>query len=63
MHAGPKTRPACCAALQAFDILTPLGRGQAQQIVGPQGSGKTQVGLHPASKDGLGRTPPRPFSS
>jgi F0F1-type ATP synthase alpha subunit len=29
--------------LQAFDILTPLGRGQAQQVVGPQGSGKTQL--------------------
>ncbi|KAL4448343.1 hypothetical protein ABPG75_005562 [Micractinium tetrahymenae] len=29
--------------VKAFDILTPLGRGQAQQIVGPQGSGKTQL--------------------
>ncbi|KAI3426327.1 hypothetical protein D9Q98_008700 [Chlorella vulgaris] len=29
--------------VKAFDILTPLGRGQAQQIVGPQGSGKSQL--------------------
>lgn len=32
------------AIAQALDILTPLGRGQALQVVGPQGSGKTQVG-------------------
>jgi F0F1-type ATP synthase alpha subunit len=27
--------------LQAIDVLTPLGRGQAQLLTGPPGSGKT----------------------
>lgn len=29
--------------VKALDILTPLGRGQALQVVGPQGAGKTQL--------------------
>lgn len=29
--------------VKALDVLTPLGRGQALQVSGPQGSGKTQL--------------------
>ena len=29
--------------VRALDVLTPLGRGQAQQVVGPAGSGKSQL--------------------
>ena len=30
---------------QAVDVLTPIGRGQAQLIIGPRGSGKTALAL------------------
>lgn len=31
--------------VQALDTLTPLGRGQAQLLVGPAGSGKTSLAV------------------
>ena len=31
--------------MQALDTLTPLGRGQAQLLVGPAGSGKTSLAV------------------
>lgn len=31
--------------MQAVDTLTPLGRGQAQLLVGPAGSGKTNLAV------------------
>lgn len=34
---------ALLTGVRALDILTPLGRGQALQVVGPQGAGKTQL--------------------
>lgn len=36
---------ALITGVKALDILTPLGRGQALQVSGPKGSGKTQLCL------------------
>ena len=32
-------------AVQVLDTLTPLGRGQAQLLLGPPGSGKTSLAV------------------
>jgi hypothetical protein len=31
--------------VQAVDVLTPLGRGQAQLVTGPRGAGKSRCGM------------------
>ncbi len=38
-------RPRCTRVPQGLDILTPLGRGASLLVIGPAGSGKTQLGL------------------
>ncbi len=40
---GSGVESGCVVLSQAFDALTPLGRGQAQLITGPVGSGKTSM--------------------
>ncbi|KAI7843748.1 hypothetical protein COHA_002646 [Chlorella ohadii] len=43
MDSREQINEALMTGVRALDILTPLGRGQALQVVGPQGSGKTQL--------------------
>ena len=53
VHCGSPTSP---VAVQAMDVLTPLGRGQAQLIAGPPDAGKTLAAVDCI----LGQVPPRP---
>ncbi len=47
---GPGPHP------QGLDILTPLGRGASLLVIGPAGSGKTQLGLDAVlAQVGVGR--------
>ena len=42
---SPQLALRCSADMQALDALTPIGRGQAQLLVGPAGSGKTTLAV------------------
>lgn len=43
MESREQIAEALVTGVKALDVLTPLGRGQALQVSGPQGSGKTQL--------------------
>jgi F-type H+-transporting ATPase subunit alpha len=43
MESREQITEALVTGVKALDVLTPLGRGQALQVSGPQGSGKTQL--------------------
>ena len=45
MESREQIAEALFTGVKAVDILTPLGRGQALLVVGPEGSGKTQLCL------------------
>jgi F-type H+-transporting ATPase subunit alpha len=45
MESREQITEALVTGVKALDILTPLGRGQALQVSGPKGSGKTQLCL------------------